>query len=372
MRVGIPREIKNHEYRVGLLPAGVGELVRHGHEVIVESTAGAAIGFGNHDYERVGARIVPAAADVFAEADMVVKVKEPQQVEREMLRDEQTLFTYLHLAPDLAQVNDLVHSGATCIAYETVTDERGRLPLLAPMSEVAGRMSVQAGAMCLEKSHGGSGMLLGGVPGTHQARVLILGGGVVGQNAAQMAIGMGARVTIVDKSLDVLRAIDHRFGNQVQTLYSTQDAIATEAMDSDLIIGAVLIPGASAPKLISRSLVRDLRPGTVMVDVAIDQGGCFETSKPTTHADPTYVIDDVVHYCVANMPGAVAKTSAAALSNATLPYVLALADKGPEAAMRDDTHLAHGLNVYHGRITNEFVGKAHGMDYTAPEVMLAA
>lgn len=372
MLIGVPKEIKNHEYRVGLLPSGVRELIHHGHSVVVEQNAGVQIGFDDESYRYAGADIVSSAADVFDRADMVVKVKEPQAVERHMLHESQTLFTYLHLAPDLPQTRDLLDSGATCIAYETVTDERGRLPLLAPMSEVAGRMSVQAGAMCLEKAHGGSGMLLGGVPGTHQGRVLILGGGVVGQNAAQMAIGLGANVTIIDKSLDVLRDIDIRFGNQVQTLYSTREAVTEEALAADLIIGAVLVPGASAPKLVDRELVARMKPGSVMVDVAIDQGGCFETSRPTTHAEPTYVVDDVVHYCVANMPGAVARTSAAALNNATLPFVLELADRGAEAAMRQNPHLLHGLNIYHGHITNAQVGEAHGLSYVEPEILLAA
>ena len=314
----------------------------------------------------------PGPAAIFGEAELVIKVKEPQHNERELLRASQTLFTYLHLAPDLAQTTELITSGATCIAYETVTDARGRLPLLAPMSEVAGRMSVQAGAMCLEKSHGGSGMLLGGVPGTHQARVLILGGGVVGQNAAQMAVGMGASVTIIDRSLDVLREIDIRFGQRVQTLYSTQDSVYQEAMTSDLVIGAVLVPGASAPKLITREMVTEMKAGTVVVDVAIDQGGCFETSRATTHDEPTYIVDGVVHYCVANMPGAVAKTSAAALNNATLPFVLELADQGAEAAMIANDHLRNGLNIYHGKVTNVHVSEAHGLDFVAPESLLAA
>jgi alanine dehydrogenase len=372
MLVGVPKEIKNHEYRVGLLPAGVRELIHHGHEVMVETNAGAAIGFDDESYRQTGAIIVDSPEEIFAKAEMVVKVKEPQAVERKQLHESQTLFTYLHLAPDLPQTQDLMDSGATCIAYETVTDAKGHLPLLAPMSEVAGRMSVQAGAMCLEKSHGGSGMLLGGVPGTHQGRVLILGGGVVGQNAAQMAVGMGANVTIIDKSIDVMREIDARFGNRVQTLYSTQDAIISEALEADLIIGAVLVPGASAPKLITRELVTRMKKGSVMVDVAIDQGGCFETSKPTTHAEPTYIVDEVVHYCVANMPGAVARTSAAALNNATLPFVLQLADKGAEGAMKANVHLLHGLNVYHGKITNEHVGEAHGLDFVSPEELMVA
>jgi alanine dehydrogenase len=350
----------------------VGELVRHGHEVIVQSAAGAGIGYTDEAYVAAGAEIVNTAEEVFARADMIVKVKEPQAVERKMLRPEQTLFTYLHLAPDLEQTQDLIKSGSTCIAYETVTDAYGRLPLLAPMSEVAGRMSIQAGAMCMEKSKGGRGVLLGGVPGVMQGQVLIIGGGVVGQNAAQMAIGLGARVTIVDRSLDVLRRLDNLFGNRIQTLYSTHEAIEEYAMTADLIVGAVLIPGASAPKLISKDMVSRMPAGTVMVDVAIDQGGCFETSKATTHADPTYMVDDIVHYCVANMPGAVARTSAAALNNATLPYVLELADKGVASALQQNTHLLNGLNVYHGQITNQFVGEAHHLDYVSAERAIAA
>ena len=372
MLVGVPKEIKNHEYRVGLLPAGVRELIHHGHQVLVESDAGHAIGFDNASYAAIGAEIVATPQEIFLRADLVVKVKEPQEVERQQLRESQTLFTYLHLAPDLPQTQGLLDSGATCIAYETVTDAQGRLPLLAPMSEVAGRMSVQAGALCLEKSHGGSGILLGGVPGTHQGRVVILGGGVVGQNAAQMAVGLGASVTIIDKSLDVLRHLDARFGHQVQTLYATQDAIIEETLTADLVIGAVLVPGASAPKLVTREMVSQMKKGSVLVDVAIDQGGCFETSKPTTHAAPTYIVDGVVHYCVANMPGAVARTSAAALNNATLPFVLQLADKGAEAAMRADPHLLHGLNVYQGKVTNLQVSEAHGMAYSTPENIIAA
>jgi alanine dehydrogenase len=371
MRVGVPTEIKNHEYRVGLVPAGVGELVRNGHQVMVQSGAGAGIGYTDDAYQNAGAEIVADAKAVFAGADMIVKVKEPQAVERKMLRPEQTLFTYLHLAPDLPQTEDLISSGSTCIAYETVTDAMGRLPLLAPMSEVAGRMSIQAGAMCMEKSQGGRGVLLGGVPGVMQGQVLIIGGGVVGQNAAQIAIGMGARVTIVDRSLDALRRLDNLFGNRIQTLYSTHEAIEENAMSADLIIGAVLIPGASAPKLISADMVKRMRAGTVMVDVAIDQGGCFETSRATTHAEPTYMVDDVVHYCVANMPGAVARTSAAALNNATLPYVLELANKGVGQALRANVHLLQGLNVHHGKVTNQFVGEAHGLSFIEPEKAIA-
>jgi alanine dehydrogenase len=372
MRIGVPSEIKNHEYRVGLIPAGVRELVLNGHEVKVQSNAGAGIGYLDSAYIAAGAQIVASAEEIFAESDMVVKVKEPQSGERKMLRPEQTLFTYLHLAPDLPQTTDLIESGATCIAYETVTDAMGRLPLLAPMSEVAGRMSIQAGAMCMEKSHGGRGILLGGVPGVAQGQVLILGGGVVGQNAAQMAVGMGARVTIVDRSLDVLRRLDNMFGNKIQTLYSTQDAVEEMAMQADLIIGAVLIPGASAPKLITKSMVKDMPAGTVMVDVAIDQGGCFETSHATTHDEPTYIVDDVVHYCVANMPGGVARTSAAALNNATLPYVLELANKGIQKALLDNGHLLNGLNVFKGEVTNESVGAAHQLKYIDARSAIAA
>ncbi len=372
MLVGVPREIKNHEYRVGLLPAGVRELVHHGHQVLVETRAGVAIGCSDNAYRKAGGTIAEEAEEIFARAELLVKVKEPQEVERQQLQDWQTLFAYLHLAPDLPQTRDLISSGATCIAYETVTDERGRLPLLAPMSEVAGRMSVQAGAVCLEKSHGGSGILLGGVPGTRRGKVLILGGGVVGQNAAQMAIGMGAEVTVIDRSLDVLRQIDARFGGRIQTLYSTQDAITGEALLADLVIGAVLIPGASAPRLLTRELIAQMKPGSALVDVAIDQGGCFETSRPTTHDEPTYVIDDIVHYCVANMPGAVAQTSAAALNSATLPFVLQLADQGVEATLKADIHLLHGLNIYKGKVTNEQVGVAHGLDHVAPEALLAS
>ena len=372
MKIGVPTEIKNNEFRVGLVPAGVREVVRHGHIVMVETNAGAGIGHLDADYAAAGAEIVATAEEIFARAEMIIKVKEPQASERKMLRPEQTLFTYLHLAPDLAQTSDLVNSGSICIAYETVTDAFGRLPLLAPMSEVAGRMSIQAGAMCMEKSHGGRGILLGGVPGVEQGQVLILGGGVVGQNAAQIAVGMGARGTIVDRSLDVLRRLDNLFGNRIQTLYSTHDAVQEMSMKADLIIGAVLIPGAAAPKLITAEMVRMMRAGTVLVDVAIDQGGCFETSKATTHADPTYIVDDVVHYCVANMPGAVARTSAAALNNATLPYVLELADKGVKSALLSNVHLLNGLNVCAGKVTNEFVGAAHSLAYVKPVDALAA
>jgi alanine dehydrogenase len=348
MKIGVPKEIKNHEYRVGLIPSGVKELVHNGHEVSVETNAGAGIGYSDSEYLAAGAQIMESAADIFNYGEMIIKVKEPQAIERARLRKGQVLFTYLHLAPDLAQTEELIKSEATCIAYETVTDAMGRLPLLAPMSEVAGRMSIQAGALCMEKSQGGRGILLGGVPGVAQGEVLILGGGVVGQNAAQMAVGMGAHVTIVDRSLDVLRRLDNQFGNRIQTLYSTQDAVEEMAMKADLIIGAVLIPGASAPKLITRDTVKSMSSGTAMVD------------------EPTYIVDDVVHYCVANMPGAVARTSAAALNNATLPYVLALANHGIFCALRNDPHLMNGLNVHEGKITNKFVAAAHEVEYVSP------
>lgn len=372
MLIGVPAEIKDHEYRVGLIPASVRELVHHGHQVMVQSNAGAGIGHYDDDYRAAGADIVDVAKEIFDRAELIVKVKEPQEHERKMLRAGQTLFTYLHLAPDLPQTRDLLESGATCIAYETVTDAMGRLPLLAPMSEVAGRMAIQAGANCMEKIYGGSGILLGGVPGVAQGDVLILGGGVVGYNSALMAVGMGARVTVVDKSLDVLRHLDQQFGSRIRTLYSTRDSVEKAAMGADLIIGAVLIPGGSAPKLITAEMVHHMTPGTVLVDVAIDQGGCFETSHPTTHTEPTFIVDDVVHYCVANMPGAVARTSAAALNNATLPYVLQLADKGVMKALADNPFLLHGLNVYQGKITNEFVGVAHNLDFIEPEHAIAA
>ena len=372
MLIGVPTEVKNHEYRVGLIPAGVTELTRQGHQVMLQNDAGLGIGFGNAAYESAGARIVATAEEIFRQAEMIVKVKEPQAHERKCLKEDQTLFTYLHLAPDLPQTQDLIDSGSTCIAYETVTDAMGRLPLLAPMSEVAGRMSIQAGAMCMEKAQGGRGILLGGVPGVAQGEVLVLGGGVVGQNAAQMAVGMGARVTIVDRSIDVLRRLDNLFGNRIQTLYSTHDAVEEAAMKADLIIGAVLIPGAAAPKLITAEMVKRMRAGTVLVDVAIDQGGCFETSKATTHAEPTYILDDVVHYCVANMPGAVARTSAAALNNATLPYILELANRGVKSALTDNVHLLHGLNVFRGQVTNEFVSQAHHLPYIDPRKAIAA
>jgi alanine dehydrogenase len=360
MIVGVPKEIKNHEYRVGLTPAAVKEFVNSGHQVLVETDAGTAISFTDDLYVQAGATIVEAAADIFAQADMIVKVKEPQPAECKMLREGQILYTYLHLAPDPIQTELLVASKATCIAYETVTDRVGHLPLLAPMSEVAGRMSIQAGAHYLEKSHGGSGTLLGGVPGVAAGKVLIIGGGVVGTNAAKMAVGMGADVTLLDRSLGRLRELDDIFNSQIKTVYSTEDAIEHYSSRADLVIGAVLVPGAAAPKLLNREHIKNMKPGSVLVDVAIDQGGCFETSKATTHQDPVYMVDDVVHYCVANMPGGVARTSTMALNNATLPFGLALANKGAKQAMLDDPHLLNGLNVHKGYVTYKAVIDALG------------
>lgn len=366
MIIGIPKEIKNHEYRVGMVPASVRELVNQGHQVYIETNAGLGVGFSDEDYTNVGAKILPIAKEVFDVAEMIVKVKEPQSVERAMLRHDQILFTYLHLAPDLPQTQELIDSGAVCIAYETVTDNHGGLPLLAPMSEVAGRMSIQAGAMALEKSKGGSGMLLGGVPGVEPAKIVIIGGGMVGTNAAQVAIGMGADVCVLDKSLDALRRLNMQFGSQVKAIYSTSEAIEQHLTDADLVIGGVLIPGATAPKLITREMITKMKPGSAIVDVAIDQGGCVETSKPTTHQDPTYIVDDVVHYCVANMPGAVAKTSTIALNNVTLPYIIKIANQGYQQALTSDEHLLHGLNIIHGKVTCKEVAEAHNLPYYEP------
>ena len=363
MRIGVPKEIKNHEYRVGLIPAAVREITAAGHTVLLESNAGLGSGFDNQSYLNAGASILNSAEEIFADAELIVKVKEPQAEERKRLRHNQTLFTYLHLAPDFEQTKDLIDSHATCIAYETVTDNKGCLPLLAPMSEVAGRMSVQAGAMCLEKSRGGAGVLLGGVPGVESANIFIIGGGVVGRNAIKIAVGMEANVTVVDKSLDALRHLDEIYGNRIQTIYSTEEAIENAALNADLVIGAVLIPGAAAPKLVSADLVKRMKPGSVVVDVAIDQGGCFETSKATTHAAPTYIVDEVVHYCVANMPGAVAKTSAIALNHATLPFVLELANKGTVKALQSNSHLFAGLNVWKGLVVNEHIAHQHGYQF---------
>ncbi len=361
MRIGVPQEVKVHEYRVGLTPGSVREACAAGHEVLVEQGAGAGIGADDAAYRSAGARVVETAAELFAAAEMIVKVKEPVAAERARLRAGQLLFTYLHLAPDPAQAQDLLASGVVALAYETVTSPAGGLPLLAPMSEVAGRMSVQAGAHCLEKAAGGSGLLLGGVPGVEPARVVILGGGVVGANAALVALGMGARVTVIDRSLEVLRRLAERFGPQLGTRHASRHAVAESVIGADLVIGAVLLPGAAAPRLISREMLRSMRPGSVIVDVAIDQGGCCETSRPTTHAEPTYVEEGVVHYCVANMPGAVARTSTYALNAATLPHVLALANKGWRNALADDPHLAAGLNVCAGHITHAGVAAALGL-----------
>ncbi len=367
MLVGVPKEIKVHEYRVGLVPASVRELVHHGHQVVVQKDAGVGIGFEDSDYEGAGARVVGNADEVFAVADMIVKVKEPQESEYGKLREGQVLFTYLHLAPDLPQTKGLMNSGCTAIAYETVTNAHGGLPLLGPMSEVAGRMSVQVGAHCLEKEQGGSGMLLGGVPGVAAAKVVIIGGGVSGTNAARMAMGMEAHVTVIDKNVDRLYALDLQFGPMLNTIYSTVDAIESYVTGADLVIGAVLVPGAAAPKLVTRDMMRQMRPGSVFVDIAIDQGGCAETSRGTTHTDPTYIEEGVVHYCVTNMPGAVARTSTFALNNVTLPFTLALANKGHKKALADNPHLMNGLNVAGGKVTYEAVAEAHGLEYIAPE-----
>ena len=372
MLIGVPKEIKNHEYRVGLTPSSVRELTTHGHAVLVERNAGAGIGAADSAYEKAGATMAADAAEVFARADMIVKVKEPQAGERAMLRRDQLLFTYLHLAPDPDQCNGLVASGAICIAYETVTQPGGGLPLLAPMSEVAGRMSVQAGAYCLERAHGGMGVLLGGVAGVPPARIVILGAGVVGTNAAQMAVGTGAEVVVLDRSVDALRRIDRLLGARVMTIFSNRDNVEEQVLGADLVIGGVLIPGAAAPKLVSRAMVAAMKPGSVIVDVAIDQGGCCETALATTHADPTYIVDEVVHYCVANMPGGVPRTSTYALNNATLPFVLQLAEQGWQAALRANVHLRSGLNVCRGEVTYREVADALGLAYRTPEAAIGA
>ena len=370
MRIGLPKEIKNHEYRVGLTPASVRELTNRGHAVLVQTGAGAAIGLDDAQYVAAGATLAADAAEVYATAEMIVKVKEPQPVECAMLRPGQILYTYLHLAPDPAQTAALVRSGAVCIAYETITGPGGGLPLLAPMSEVAGRMSIQAGATHLEKSRGGMGILLGGVPGVPAAHVAILGAGVVGTHALQMAVGLGARVTVLDKNVDRLRQLDLLFGNRVSTVYSTAHGVEAAVLDADLVIGGVLIPGAAAPKLVTRDMIGCMKKGAVVVDVAIDQGGCFETSHPTTHAEPTYVVDGVVHYCVANMPGAVARTSTFALNNATIGHAVALADKGWKQALGDDVHLRNGLNVAEGKVTCEAVARDLGYAYVSADSMV--
>ena len=371
MKIGVPKEIKNHEYRVGLTPASVREFVAQGHSVMVQTGAGAAIGLDDAQYRAAGATLADSAQEVFAKADMIVKVKEPQPQECAMLRPGQLLYTYLHLAPDPEQTAALVKSGAVCVAYETITGANGGLPLLAPMSEVAGRMSIQAGAAHLEKSKGGMGVLLGGVPGVAPGHVAILGAGVVGTHALQCAVGAGARVTVLDKNVDRLRQLDLVFGNRITTLYSNAQSVEESVLAADLVIGGVLIPGAAAPKLVTRDMISRMRKGAVVVDVAIDQGGCFETSHATTHAEPTYVIDGVVHYCVANMPGAVARTSTFALNNATIGPGLALADQGWQAAMRANPHLKAGLNVALGKVTFEAVAQALGHDYTPADALLA-
>ncbi|NND81797.1 MAG: alanine dehydrogenase [Gammaproteobacteria bacterium] len=370
MKIGVPKEIKNHEYRVGLSPASVKELVNHGHSVMVQSGAAAGIGMTDEDYRQVGAEIHDSAEHIFASNEMIVKVKEPQPHECKQLRAGQILFTYLHLAPDPEQTRLLLESGVTAIAYETVTGPENSLPLLAPMSEVAGRLAAQAGAHCLERAQGGLGILMGGVPGTEPAQVLVIGGGVVGTQAAYIASGMGANVTILDRSIPRLRELDVEFAGRVNCLYSTAEAIEKYALSCDLLIGAVLLPGASAPKLVSRDLISRMKTGAVVVDVAIDQGGCFETSKATTHQDPTFVVDGVVHYCVANMPGAVPQTSTHALNNATLPFTISLANRGWKEALRRDEHLLRGLNVHAGKLCYAAVGEAQGLESVDPRNLL--
>jgi alanine dehydrogenase len=370
MLIGVPKEIKDNEFRVGLTPSSVAELVQSGHKVLVQTAAGIGSGLGDDEYVAAGAAIVNSPGEIFERADMIVKVKEPLAPERSMLRPGQIIFTYLHLAPDLEQTKELIASQATCIAYETVTSPSGGLPLLTPMSEVAGRLAPQVGAHCLEKEPGGRGVLLGGVPGVPAADVIVLGGGVSGTHAATIALGMGANVTVVDRNPEALRRLEFHFGTGVRTIYSTRSAIAEIVKRADLLIGAVLVPGAAAPKLVTREMVRTMKPGAVIVDIAIDQGGCCETSRPTTHSDPTYVVDGIVHYCVTNMPGAVARTSTFALNNATLPFVLALADKGLKAAMSADVHLRNGLNVHAGRITCKPVAEAHGLEWITAEAAL--
>ena len=372
MIIGVPREIKTLEFRVGLVPDAVSELVRHGHQVLVGTHAGDGISVDDDEYQRAGATVVETPNEIFAQADLIVKVKEPQPSEIVMLRRDQILFTYLHLAADKDLTRGLERSGVVGIAYETITDDQGRLPLLQPMSEVAGRMAVQVGAHCLEKEAGGSGILLGGVAGVPAAQVVVLGGGTVGTNAIRMAVGMEAQVTVIDQSVARLRALDDMFGSRIQTVYSSVDAVARAVAKADLVIGAVLIPGAAAPRIVTRAMLRSMRRGSAVVDVAIDQGGCFETSRPTSHANPTYVEEGVVHYCVTNMPGAVPRTSTFALNNVTLPFVHALADKGWKKAMADDAHLRRGLNVCNGKLTNQGVAAAFGEEAADPAAMLAS
>lgn len=370
MKIGCPTEIKPQEYRVGMTPSTAGEAIKHNHSVLIQSGAGRGAGFSDQDYIDQGAVIAETAEEIFATADMIVKVKEPQSNERAMLREGQVLFTYLHLAPDPAQTRDLLESGATCIAYETVTDANGGLPLLAPMSEVAGRLAPQVGAWTLQKANGGRGVLLGGVPGVGPAKVVVIGGGVVGTHAARVAAGMGADVVVLDRSLQRLRYLDDVFAKDFRNRYSSAATTAELVAEADLVVGAVLIPGAAAPKLISKAQLSSMKPGSAIVDVAIDQGGCFETSKATTHEDPIYEVDGIMHYCVANMPGAVARTSTIALTNATMPFLLALADKGWVQACADDPHLLEGLNVHQGKLTYYAVGKALGIDVISPQLAL--
>lgn len=371
MLIGVPKEIKNHEHRIGLTPNGARELASRGHRVLVQSGGGMAIGFDDGQYRQAGAELAETPREIFERAELVVKVKEPQPDECRMLRPGQILFAYLHLAPDPRQTSLLAESEATCIAYETVTDDRGGLPLLSPMSEVAGRLAAQQGARCLESAQGGSGILMGGVPGVEPASVLVIGGGVVGLNAARAAMGMGAAVVIADRSLRRLREIDELYGGRLLTLYSTPVDIERRLPATDVVIGAALVPGAAAPKLVTRAMLKSMRAGSVLVDVAIDQGGCFETSRPTTHEDPTYMVDGIVHYCVANMPGGVPRTSTQALTNATMPFVVALADKGVRRALTEDPHLLNGLNVHRGKVTNAAVAQAQGCAFTEAAAALA-
>jgi len=370
MHLGVPKEIKSREYRVGLVPASVREVTQHGHKVLVEKGAGLGIGIEDSAYAAAGAEIADTAEEVFERSELIVKVKEPQPVECKRLKPGQTLFTYLHLAPDPTQTKLLVESGCTAIAYETVTEQGGGLPLLTPMSQVAGRMSIQAGAHCLEKAQEGSGVLLGGVPGVAPANVVVIGGGVVGTNAIRMAMGMEATVTVLDKSLQRLRELDFQFGSKLRTIFATSEAIERYVHDADLVVGAVLVPGAAAPRLVTREMLKKMRPGSVIVDVAIDQGGCFETSRPTTHDNPTYIEEGVVHYCVANMPGAVPRTSTFALNNATFPFVLSLVNKGVKRALLEDPHLLNGLNIHHGKVTYAAVASELGYDFVPPGQVL--
>ena len=370
MKIGVPKEIKIEEYRVGLTPDSIRYFVNHGHTVLVETCAGSGLNYSDEDYLDAGAKIADYAEKIFSECDLIIKVKEPQKTERMMLRENQILYTFLHLAPDPSQTSDLIASGATCIAYETVTDNHNQLPLLTPMSQVAGRLSVQAGARCLEKEMGGKGVLLGGVPGVPPAKVTVIGGGVVGENAIVMAIGLGADVTVLDNNVNTLALLEQRYAPALKTVYSSTEALKNNVINSDLVIGAVLVAGAEAPKLVSADMVKSMKKGSVLVDVAIDQGGCFETSKPTTHIDPTFLVDGIVHYCVANMPGAVPCTSTHALNNVTVPYGISIADKGIEVALAEDPHLRKGLNICRGHITHEAVANALEADYVDPMTLL--